>query len=87
MSPKRRPGTEIRRVLSSFGVMLSEGCQRSQLLDYMDRIGANGCEERFDSIVDSLLADTKNWRSGNERIKVTIPTRETIEDLLRWAIE
>lgn len=53
------PGTELKEIVPKF--FKSSGCQCNNYAAQMDKWGVEGCEEKFDQIVEYLVKQARGW--------------------------
>ena len=59
-SPVMGPGTELSELIPKF--LNGKGCACKSYAAKMDRWGVEGCEKRFDEIVEHLVGQAKGWK-------------------------
>lgn len=55
------PGTELKRMLESYGVETREDCGCRGLQLQMDELGVEGCRTNFDAIADQIRKNGEKW--------------------------
>lgn len=58
---KRGPGTELKNLLASLGIMQEPICSCQKMADNMDAWGPQGCEEHFAEIVEWMHANKERY--------------------------
>lgn len=68
------PGTELKRILSKFGIKATPTCKCNSRAIQMDRWGADVCEERIEEIVNWLReeAASRNLPFVNKLAKILV---------------
>jgi hypothetical protein len=63
-SPGYGPGTELHKILSSFGVTQQPGCDCKAKEDQMDKWGVDGCRKNYETIVQWMREGSERWGYG-----------------------
>jgi len=77
------PGTEIKRVLESFGITAHSGCGCTELASEMDRIGVDKLEKEIDRYSKAMHESVKRWRGDRP---IPTPPLSIIKLLITYGI-
>ena len=61
--PSRGPGSELKKILASFGIKPEKGCKCERRARYMDKMGCDWCEQNMSQIVGWLQEEHARTKS------------------------
>lgn len=83
--PSVGPGTQLAKLIPDWAVQFKDGCGCKDMQIKMDRWGPDGCEDRFDTIVNHLMTQSERLIPAFQMVPG--PMRKAVaRQMLRYAI-